>query len=83
MFTHVFKHFEDFREDEFDFHSYCLRKQTLRAYVKMLRMEVQLYHHIYYSKAAWGAIETYLLLADQPELNAKVMNPMLDSDFAY
>ena len=72
MFLHVFKHFEDFQEDQFDFHTYCLRKMTLRTYVEMLRMEDELYHHIYYSKAAWGAIQTYLLLLDQPDKNAKV-----------
>ncbi|DBA72018.1 TPA: hypothetical protein ACH3X2_010757 [Trebouxia sp. C0005] len=71
MFLHVFKHFEDFQEDQFDFHTYCLRKMTLRAYVEMLRMEDELYHHIYYSKAAWGAVETYLLLLDQPDKNAQ------------
>ena len=72
MFLHVFKHFEDFQEDQFDFHTYCLRKMTLRAYVEMLRMEDELYHHIYYSKAAWGAVETYLLLLDQPDKHAQV-----------
>ncbi len=72
MFLHVFKHFEDFQEDQFDFHTYCLRKMTLRVYVEMLRMEDELYHHIYYSKAAWGAVETYLLLLDQPDKNAQV-----------
>ena len=72
MFLHVFKHFEDFQEDQFDFHTYCLRKMTLRAYVEMLRMEDELYHHVYYSKAAWGAIEAYLLLLDQPDKDAKV-----------
>jgi hypothetical protein len=35
----VDKHFADIMEDQFDFHSYCLRKMTLRAYVRMLRCE--------------------------------------------
>jgi len=30
-------HFSDFDEDAFDFHAYCVRKATLRAYVEMLR----------------------------------------------
>ena len=33
----VDKHFADIMEDQFDFHSYCLRKMTLRAYLRMLR----------------------------------------------
>ena len=34
MFKEVEKHFADFDEDQFDFHSYCIRKMTLRAYVR-------------------------------------------------
>ena len=30
-------HFSDFDDDAFDFHAYCVRKATLRAYVEMLR----------------------------------------------
>ena len=28
------KHFEEIVEDQFDFHTYCMRKMTLRAYVR-------------------------------------------------
>ena len=31
--------FADMIEDQFDFHTYCLRKVTLRAYVSLLRFE--------------------------------------------
>ncbi len=48
----VVKHFEDFVEDQFDFHTYCVRKMTLRAYVDMLRMEDRLHNNIFYSKVA-------------------------------
>lgn len=33
------KNYEDFIEDQFDFHSYCLRKMTIRSYVRLLRFE--------------------------------------------
>ncbi len=46
----VTKHFADFEEDQFDFHSYCVRKMTLRAYVAMLRMEDTLHANIFYSR---------------------------------
>eukprot|EP00752_Nemacystus_decipiens_P006712 g6035.t1 len=36
--TAVHTHFEDFVEDQFDFHTYCMRKVTLRSYLGMLRM---------------------------------------------
>ena len=49
-FLAVHKHFEDFREDQFDFHGYCARKMTLRSYLQMLRMQDQLYHSIAFSK---------------------------------
>ena len=38
-YTSVDKHFTDIIEDQFDFHTYCIRKMTLRAYVAMLRLE--------------------------------------------
>ena len=37
----VDKHFAD----QFNFHTYCIRKMTLRTYVKMLRLEDELYGH--------------------------------------
>ncbi len=43
-------HFNDFMEDQFDFHAYCVRKMTLRAYVQMLRMEDTIHKNIFYSK---------------------------------
>lgn len=46
----VVKQFADMSEDQFDFHTYCVRKMTLRAYIAMLRMEDALYGHASYSK---------------------------------
>ena len=46
------KHFDDFVEDQFDFHAYCVRKMTLRAYVQMLRMEDCIHENIFYSKVS-------------------------------
>ena len=31
------RHFAEMQEDQFDFHTYCMRKMTLRAYVSLLR----------------------------------------------
>ncbi|KAK1282040.1 hypothetical protein QJS10_CPB22g00985 [Acorus calamus] len=52
----VEKHCADITEDQFDFHSYCLRKMTLRAYVQMLKFQDHLHAHPYFHKAAAGAI---------------------------
>jgi N-alpha-acetyltransferase 15/16, NatA auxiliary subunit len=65
-FLKVDSHFMDFVEDQFDFHQYCLRKQTMRVYVDMLRMEDDLYKHPVYAKAVEGAVATYLALFDNP-----------------
>jgi len=63
----VEKHFEDFNEDQFDFHSYCIRKVTIRSYVDVLRWEDMLYGNNYYTTAAEGIIRNYLHIHDNPE----------------
>ncbi|KAG5016290.1 hypothetical protein JHK85_022426 [Glycine max] len=57
-FLAVEKHYADITEDQFDFHSYCLRKMTLCTYVEMLKFQDQLHSHAYFHKAAAGAIRT-------------------------
>ena len=63
----VEKHFTDFVEDQFDFHHYCIRKMTLRAYVDVLKLEDELLAHTYYLQAAHGIITSYLALLAQPK----------------
>ncbi|XP_052306064.1 N-terminal acetyltransferase A complex auxiliary subunit NAA15 isoform X10 [Populus trichocarpa] len=63
-FLAVEKHYADITEDQFDFHSYCLRKMTLRAYVAMLKFQDRLHSHAYFHKAAAGAIRCYIKLFD-------------------
>lgn len=70
-FMAVSKHFFDIKEDQFDFHHYCIRKMTLRAYIEMLRMEDSLYSAVPYVKAAYDAIHTYVLLHDSPASSEK------------
>jgi len=65
-FVAIEKHFEDFHEDQFDFHSYCVRKVTLRAYVDVLRFEDNIWGHDFYGRAAKGIIKCYLHLFDSP-----------------
>lgn len=38
-------HYKEFVGDQYDFHNYCLRKQTLRSYIDLLRFEDQLHSH--------------------------------------
>ncbi|XP_060089542.1 N-alpha-acetyltransferase 16, NatA auxiliary subunit isoform X1 [Heteronotia binoei] len=65
----VERHFFEITDDQFDFHTYCMRKMTLRAYVNLLRLEDILRKHAFYFKAAQAAIEIYLKLHDSPLAN--------------
>ncbi|XP_012503657.1 PREDICTED: N-alpha-acetyltransferase 16, NatA auxiliary subunit [Propithecus coquereli] len=65
----VERHFFEITDDQFDFHTYCMRKMTLRAYVDLLRLEDILRRHAFYFKAARSAIEIYLKLFDNPLTN--------------
>ena len=56
------RHFAEIIEDQFDFHTYCMRKMTLRSYVGLLRLEDVLRRHPFYFKAAKCAIEVSLLV---------------------
>ncbi|ORY88359.1 NMDA receptor-regulated protein 1-domain-containing protein [Leucosporidium creatinivorum] len=62
----IFKTFHDIEEDQYDFHSYCIRKGTLRAYIQLLRYNDTLRSHPSYVAGAKGAIEIYLRLHDDP-----------------
>ncbi len=58
------EHYVDINEHQFDFHSYCLRKMTLCAYVGMLKFQDS---QAYFHKAAVGAIRCYIKLHDSPQ----------------
>lgn len=64
-FHQVEKHFVEFYDDQFDFHNYCLRKATLRNYVKLLRNEDRIRDHKFWVRAAIGALRTYLAVLDK------------------
>lgn len=63
-FHAVYNIFEVWQEDQFDFHSFSLRKGQIRAYVDMIRWEDKLREHPFYTRAALGAIAAYLGLYD-------------------
>ncbi|KAK3573248.1 hypothetical protein QTP86_015767 [Hemibagrus guttatus] len=60
------RHFVEITDDQFDFHTYCMRKMTLRSYVDLLKLEDVLRMHPFYDKAASTAIQIYLNLHDNP-----------------
>ena len=60
--------FDVWQEDQFDFHSFSLRKGMIRAYVSMVRWEDHLRDHPFYTRVALATIKAYVLLHDQPDL---------------
>ncbi|KND87518.1 N-alpha-acetyltransferase 16, NatA auxiliary subunit [Tolypocladium ophioglossoides CBS 100239] len=61
--------FDVWQEDQFDFHSFSLRKGQIRAYIDMMRWEDHVRDHPFYSRAALDAIGIYLKIADKPSAN--------------
>ncbi len=68
--TQLEKVFQEFWDDQLDFHSYCMRKMTLRSYVNMVRFEDKLRSHPVYLRAASAAIGIYTKLHDAPSTPA-------------
>ncbi|KAK9444311.1 Protein prenyltransferase [Metarhizium brunneum] len=61
--------FDVWQEDQFDFHSFSLRKGQIRAYVEMIQWEDHIRDHPFYSRAALDAINLYVEIADKASTN--------------
>jgi tetratricopeptide (TPR) repeat protein len=68
-FTSVYNVFDVWQEDQFDFHSFSLRKGQIKAYVEMVRWEDHLREHPFYTRAALSAIQVYIRIYDKPLSN--------------
>lgn len=68
-FHAVYNIFDIWQEDQFDFHSFSLRKGQVRAYIDMVRWEDQLREHPFYSRVALDAIRLYLSMHDSQGVN--------------
>lgn len=64
-FHSVYNIFDVWQEDQFDFHSFSLRKGMIRAYVDMVRWEDHLRDHPMYTRVAIDAARVYLRLHDE------------------
>lgn len=62
------QHFDDWEEDQYDFHTYSFRKGPIRDYIKLLAWEDKLRSHPYFARAAKNAISIYVKLYDNPRL---------------
>ncbi|KAI9505128.1 hypothetical protein GGI25_000366 [Coemansia spiralis] len=57
--------FATYHNDQYDFHSYSMRKFTVRAYNDILKWEDQLFTHHVYVDSAKAAIDCYVDLYDR------------------
>ena len=67
-FESVYSIFDVWFEDQFDFHTFSLRKGMIRAYVDTIRWEDKLREHPFFTRAALSAINICTMLHDKPEL---------------
>lgn len=70
-FHQVHEIFNVWQDDQFDFHSFFLRKGQARAYVDMVRWEDRLREHPFYSRAALAAVGVYLGMHDSASANGE------------
>jgi len=62
----IFNIFDIWQEDQFDFHTFSLRKGQVRAYIDMVRWIDRLREHPFYFRAALDAVKLYLTIHDTP-----------------
>ncbi|KAG8970736.1 hypothetical protein FRC03_004118 [Tulasnella sp. 419] len=74
-FRGVAKTFNDFEDDQFDFHSYCLRRHTLNAHEGLLKFEDRLRSHPAYIASALNAARIYIRVHDDPSVIASSAPP--------
>lgn len=74
----TFQHFSGIVEDQFDFHTYCVRRMTLSAYIGLLRLEDVLRRHRFYFRAAKCAIKVaekvFILVNLYPQLHSAILS---------
>lgn len=64
-FQAVVKNFKTFYNDQYDFHSYCLRRGTPRDYIDMLRWEDKIHATPVYMRAVKGLSDLYFELYEE------------------
>lgn len=65
----IAKFYRQFEDDQLDFHSYCMRKGTPRAYLDMLKWGKTIYTKPIYVRATQGAFKLYKDLYDESLLD--------------
>jgi N-alpha-acetyltransferase 15/16, NatA auxiliary subunit len=61
-FNQIEKHFNEFSDDQIDFHTYAVRKQTIRSYIDLIHTFSHIKSHKFFTNSAKGCIETHLTI---------------------
>lgn len=70
--------FRQWEEDQYDFHTYCIRKNTFNTYQDLLKFEDKLYIDPIYFRAVSKAVEVYLKLHDRKSDQTSSPNPITE-----
>lgn len=62
--------FDIWQEDQFDFHSFSLRKGMIRAYIDLVRWEDRIREHPFFTRAALDAARLYVSMYDSAQAAA-------------
>lgn len=69
-YTSIATIFDVWEEDQFDFHTFSLRKGMIQSYIDLVRWEDTLRQHPFYTRTALGAVRCLLKLFDEPSLSS-------------
>jgi hypothetical protein len=72
--------FKDEDDDQYDFHTYALRKMNLNAYFDMVEFGKKLRRHPRYIQAATSAANIYLRIHDNPDLREEKLTPEQEAE---
>jgi peptide alpha-N-acetyltransferase len=67
--------FQEYEDDQYDFHSYCMRRMTFSYYLSLLEYEDRLRAHPAFLRTALAAIDIYVRIADDPGLTEEKLTP--------
>lgn len=62
--------FDIWQEDQFDFHSFSLRKGMIRSYIELVRWEDRIREHPFFTRAALDAARLYVSMFDAAQAAA-------------
>lgn len=77
----VIKIFKIFYDDQFDFHSYCLRRGTPRDYIDTLKWEDRIHSTPIYSRVVKGLSQIYFEIYEQQEKQNLLNDQDNEDDF--